>query len=131
MHERIRDRILGAWGRVAAAHPLVMLALCLPLAAGAVFLAAKHLTFLADRSDLVDPGRSWNLAYHAYKRAFPRASEDVIVVLDGEGQDPAAMDALARAVADRVRSDPRVDAAEAGFEVSEASPRFFRLAPQP
>ncbi len=130
MHERIRDRLLGSWGRLVASHPLITLSICLPLAAAAVLLTARNLKFLADRSDLVDPGRSWNVAYHEYKEAFPRASEDVVVVLDGTGAPPVAADDVARAIAARLRADPRVDAADAGFDASQASPRFFRLAPR-
>ncbi len=126
MHERIRERILGSWGRFAASHPLVTLAVCVPLALACMVLTLSRLEFRADRSDLIDPGRDWNRHYHVYKENFPRANEDVVVVLDGEPGDPE-IDALARSIADRLRADPRFDAADAGFDAAAASPRLYLM----
>jgi hypothetical protein len=128
MHERIRDRILGNWGRWVASHPLVTLSISLPLAIACVWLAAARLEFRPDRSDLIDPGRSWNQRYHQYKEVFPRANEDVIVALEATPEAPA--DELARAIAQRLVADSRVASADAGFDASECSPRLFLMAPR-
>ncbi len=43
MHERIRDKILGGWGRFVASHPLVTITICLALAVGSVYLTVTRL----------------------------------------------------------------------------------------
>ena len=93
MHERIRDILLGVWGRTVASRPRTVLALCLLIAGGSVYLTATRLEFKADRSTLVDPDKPWNRKFAEYKRNFPHF-EDITVVLEGEPGD-AAVDELA------------------------------------
>ena len=127
MHERVRDILLEAWGRAVASHPIVTLVLCTALTAGSTVLAVSRLQLWSDRSKLVDPDQPWNRRYADYKENFPHY-QDVAVVLDGPPND-AAVDELARAVADHLNQDPAIVAANAGFDVAEAGPRFFRAAP--
>ncbi|NNM24723.1 MAG: MMPL family transporter [Phycisphaerales bacterium] len=129
MHERIRDSLLGVWGRTVAARPGVTLAIALFITVGAVVLTQQHLEFRSDRSDLIDPGLSWNRRYALYKDRFERW-DDLIVCLEGPPGD-VAVDALGRAIAQELVSDPRIRAADAGFEVQETGPRLFAAAPEP
>ncbi len=126
MHERVRDILLGTWGRAVALHPRVTLVLCAALAAACLAITITGLEFRADRSTLVDPDKPWNKRYAQYKNDFPRYL-DAIVVLDGPPGD-AAVDELARSIADRLRSDERITSADGGFDVATAGPTFFRLA---
>ena len=72
MHERIRDKLLAAWGRAVSANPVLTLIVCLVLAVISVTLTATRLEFLADRSQLIDPDMEWNKQYAQYKEDFPR-----------------------------------------------------------
>ncbi|MHC4589944.1 MAG: hypothetical protein ACYTAQ_11570 [Planctomycetota bacterium] len=81
MHERIRDRLLAAWGKSVASHPVITLLVCLVLVAASVTATVLRLEFHADRSQLIDPDQDWNQQYAAYKENFPRY-RDVIVVLE-------------------------------------------------
>ncbi|MEE8099319.1 MAG: hypothetical protein V3T13_05240, partial [Hyphomicrobium sp.] len=76
---------------------------------------------------MVDPELSWNKQYAQYKENFPRWN-DVYVVLDGDAEDQR-VDALARTISENLRADQRVVAADAGFDQSEAGPKFFAIAP--
>ena len=127
MHERIRDSLLGFWGRTVASRPKTTLLCCLGLAVLSVVVTITRLEFHADRSDLVDPDLSWNKQYAQYKENFPRWN-DVYVVLDGDAEDQR-VDALARTISENLRADQRVVAADAGFDHSEAGPKFFAIAP--
>jgi hopanoid biosynthesis associated RND transporter like protein HpnN len=127
MHERVRDSLLRWWGRAVTTHPKLTLAVCLGLAVVSVFATARSLEFRPDRSDLVDRELEWNRRYAEYKRHFPRWN-DLVVCIEGEPGEPE-VDALARHVADELRTDSRVAAADAGFYVAEASPRIFAIAP--
>jgi len=126
MHERIRDILLASWGRVVATRPRMTLLVCLLLAAASVVLTATGLEFHADRSTLVDPNAPWNKRFLEYKANFPHYL-DVIVVLDGSPDD-TRVDALARTIADRFRTEQRITSADAGFDTGLAGPTFFRLA---
>ncbi len=126
MHERVRDILLGAWGRAVAKHPIITLAICMTLVAGSVVLTVSHMELLSDRSKLIDPNQPWNRRYAEYKVNFPH-DQDLVVVIEGPPGDPA-IDELARAIADRLKADPRILSADAGFDVAEAGPRFFRSA---
>ena len=126
MHERIRDILLASWGRVVAARPRMTLFVCLLVAAASLALTAVGLEFHADRSALVDPNEPWNKRYAQYKRNFPHYL-DAIVVLDGSPDD-TQVDELARTIADRIRGEPQIASADAGFDTSRAGPTFFRLA---
>jgi predicted RND superfamily exporter protein len=125
MHERIRDKILGGWGRFVATHPLVTIAVCLALAVGSVYLTVTRLELRSDRSQLIGPEIPWNQQYTQYKIDFPR-NDDVLVVLDAPAGDPD-VNTLARQIADRLAADPRVAAADAGFDLASVSARFTLL----
>lgn len=127
MHERVRDVLLRRWGWVVTSYPKLTLALCLALAAVSVFFTARYLEFRPDRSDLVDRELEWNKRYAEYKRDFPRWN-DLIICIDGTPGDPA-VDNLARTLADSLREEKRIADADAGFYVTQASPRIFRIAP--
>lgn len=131
MHERIRDELLGRWGRIVAARPRLTLGLCLLIALIAILLTVWRpgLEFRSDRSDLIDPNLSWNRQYALYKEDFPRWN-DLIVVIDGPPGD-ADVNALARRIADALAENPIVASADAGFEAAETGPRLFQAAPEP
>jgi len=129
MHERIRDAMLGSWGRLVASRPWPTLIVCLSLAAASIVLTVHHLQFVSDRSELVDQDLSWNRRYTEYKDRFPRW-DDVIVCIEGEA-DNERVDALARAIARHLMNSRRVAAADAGFNVTETGPRLFAVAPHP
>ena len=126
MHERVRDILLGTWGRAVASHPWVTLLLCAALAAACLAKTVTGLEFHADRSMLVGPDKSWNTRYVQYKNDFPHYL-DAIVVLDGSPGD-AAVDELARLIAARLGTDERITTADGGFDAATAGPTFFRLA---
>ncbi|MHC4764467.1 MAG: MMPL family transporter [Planctomycetota bacterium] len=125
MHERIRDRLLAAWGKSVASHPVITLLVCLVLVAASVTATVLRLEFHADRSQLIDPDQDWNQQYAAYKENFPRY-RDVIVVLDGEPGD-RIVDVLAMTVASILQNDERVKRADAGFDAADAGARFFKV----
>ncbi|MHC4650671.1 MAG: MMPL family transporter [Planctomycetota bacterium] len=125
MHERIRDRLLAAWGKSVASHPVITLLVCLVLAATSITATALRLEFQPDRSKLIDPDKPWNSQFAAYKQNFPR-NGDVIVVLDGDPGD-RTVDELARTLADSLHDDKYVDRADAGFDAAEAGAKFFRI----
>jgi hopanoid biosynthesis associated RND transporter like protein HpnN len=125
MHERIRDKLLAAWGKSVASHPIITLAVCFVLAAVSITATALRLEFQADRSKLIDPDKPWNLLYTTYKQNFPR-NGDVIVVLDGAPGD-RTVDELARTVAAGLEDSEHIERADAGFEVADAGAKFFRI----
>jgi hopanoid biosynthesis associated RND transporter like protein HpnN len=129
MHERYRDALLGLWGRHAAMRPRLVLGVSLILALLAGAWAWRGLELHTDRSDLVSPDLWWNKNYAQYREDFPRW-DDVIICFDGPPHDER-VDALARAIADVVRADPRVVAADAGFSALDVGPRLFAAAPGP
>jgi hypothetical protein len=129
MHERLRDTMLGAWGRFVASRPVPVLVACVALGVAAITLTALRLEFRAYRSELVDPELRWNRLYTRYKDHFDRW-DDAIVCIEGPAGDDG-VDDLARRIAERLRADDRVIAADAGFSVSEAGPRLFAVAPEP
>jgi hopanoid biosynthesis associated RND transporter like protein HpnN len=126
MHERIRDVLLGHWGRFVSSHPRLVLVLCLALAVASVVLTGLRLEFKTDRSDLVDPSESWNRRYASYKEQFPRW-DDVVVCFEGPPEDES-IDRVVREVAGGVMSLARVRAAECGFDTAEAGPSLFLAA---
>ncbi len=77
-HARIRDAILGTWGRSVAGYPRITLGLCGLLAVAAVALTWWQLEFHADRSELIASDLAWNKRYADYKHRYPRW-DDVIV----------------------------------------------------
>ena len=127
MHERIRDRFLGLWGRTVASWPVATLTICVALAAVSIVVTVMCLEFRADRSELIDSELSWNQRYARYKERFPRWN-DVYVVLDGTPGDER-VNTLAATIARKLRADERVAAADAGFDQSEAGPKLFAIAP--
>src|SRR5262245_58789255 len=126
MHERFRDILLGTWGRAVATHPIITLAVCLALVAASALLAFTRMELWSDRSQLIDPHQPWNRRYAEYKNNFPH-DQDLVIVIEGQPGD-AGIDELARAISERLKQDPRILAADAGFDVAEAGPRFFRAA---
>jgi hopanoid biosynthesis associated RND transporter like protein HpnN len=127
MHERIRDALLSRWGWLVASRPWPTLLICLLLAAASIVLTFKHLSFVSDRSELVDQDLSWNRRYAEYKDQFPRW-DDVIVCIEGDADDER-VDELARVIARQLMNHERIVAADAGFNVSETGPRLFAAAP--
>ncbi len=83
MHERIRDKLLSAWGRFVAAHPIATLAVCVPLALVNALLTVSRLEFHTDRSQLIAPDKTWNRLYAEYKENFPRYHDVTIVIVAG------------------------------------------------
>jgi predicted RND superfamily exporter protein len=126
MHERLRRSILSWWGRSAAGHPLIALGSALLVAALAGGFAMWTLDFRTDRSELVSMKRDWNRRYAEYKRNFPRW-DDITIAIEGAPADDA-IDELARRIAERLREDPRIAAADAGFDAVDA-PRMYQLGP--
>lgn len=125
MHERIRDALLARWARVVTNHPVSTLAVAVVMASGAIALTAVSLQFKTDRSELVASDLPWNQRYTDYKRRYPRW-DDVLIAIEGDPDD-IHVDRLAREVAERLRSDPRVAAADAGFDPRD-TPRLYQTA---
>jgi len=128
VHERIRDTLLGAWGRFVTSRPALTLCVCLSVAAAALLLTFLRLEFKPDRSDLVDQDLAWNRRYADYKARFPRW-DDVTVCIEGEPGDER-VDRLARDIGRGLLRHERVLAADAGFDISETGPRLLAAAPQ-
>ncbi len=126
MLDWMRDLTMRSLGRWVTTHPLPTLLVCLVSAIGCVVLTTQKLQFLSDRSDLVSPELAWNQRYAEYRHSFPRW-DDVIVCFAGDPND-RRIDTLVRELADRLRSQPEVEAADSGFERSGLSPRLFRVA---
>ena len=127
MHEQIRLDILELWARTVTRRPWWTLCVCGLLAAAGVILAATQMSFVADRSFLVDPHLGWNARYFAHKDQF-KHWDDLIIAIEGPA-DSEAINELARRIADDLRASDRIETADAGFEPSDASPRLFRAAP--
>ncbi|MDY7107219.1 MAG: MMPL family transporter [Planctomycetota bacterium] len=127
MHERIRDALLSRWGWLVASRPWPTLLVCVLLAAASIVLTVQHLSFVSDRSELIDQDLSWNRRYAEYKDQFPRW-DDVIVCIEGAADDQR-IDELARRIARQLMNDERIGSADAGFNVSETGPRLFAAAP--
>ena len=127
MHERIRDRFLGLWGRTVASRPVATLTICVALAAVSIVVTVMRLEFRVDRSELIDSELSWNQRFAQYKESFGRWN-DVYVVLDGTPGEER-VNALAATIARKLRADERVAAADAGFDQAEAGPKLFAIAP--
>lgn len=127
MHDRLRNAMLGHWGRFVALHPKITLAICLVLALACLGITVRNLRFESDRSDLVDPHLKWNKAYHDYKLLNPRWN-DLTVCLEGEAEDQR-IDELARGIARHLAASQRVVSADAGFDLADVGPRLIAVAP--
>ena len=99
MHERIRDALLGTWGRYVASRPWAILVPFLLVSTISVLFTVTNIEFNSDRSDLVDPALGWNRRYADYRSLFPRW-DDVIVCIEGDAGDERVNE-LARRIAER------------------------------
>ena len=100
MHERIRDALLQRWGRAVTDHPLLTIVICLILALLSIVLTIRELEFHADRSELIDPGLSWNRRYAQYQQQFKRW-DDLLVCFATDSVDSPVV-GLARRIAERL-----------------------------
>ncbi|MCH7544934.1 MAG: MMPL family transporter [Planctomycetes bacterium] len=126
MHERIRDALLQRWGRAVTDRPLLTIVICLILALLSIVLTIRELEFHSDRSELIDPGLSWNRRYAQYKQQFTRW-DDLLVCFATDSVDSPVV-GLARRIAERLRLDTRIAAADAGFLETQVDPRMFTYA---
>lgn len=118
-----RGRLLAAWARLATARPWATIAVFVLLAAASAFYTGARLEFRSDRSDLVDPSTPWQQRYAAFKRAFPRWDDAVVVVDLSTAADAAAGEAYLAALESRLRADPaHFKAVTAGFDRAAAPP---------
>lgn len=125
---QVRARLLTGWARVVTAHPWAVLVASLALAAGAVWWTAERMTFLSDRSDMIDRSLPWQQRYFAYQRAFP-SWNDAVVVVERAGAPPATVDAFLGALAARLKNDPTFPAVDAGFPTKDAPPGLLLSEP--
>ena len=126
MHERIRDAFLQRWGRFVTERPLLTIVICLILASLSIVLTIRELEFRSDRSELIDPGLAWNRRYAKYKEQFTRW-DNLLICFQVDSVDSPIVE-LARGIAEQLKLDPRITAADAGFLETQVDPRMFTYA---
>ncbi len=125
-----RDRFLAGWARLVCARPWLTIVVCALLAAGSVAYTAARLEFKSDRSDLVDPTTPWQQRYAAFKQAFPRWDDAVVVVDLNSAPDPATGEAFIAALESRLLADAaHFKAVTAGFDRQSAPAGLIYVAP--
>ena len=105
---------------MATARPVLVLLVCVVLAALSVWLTVARLQFRADRSELIDPTLAWQQRYVDFKSHFPRWDDAVIVVDLASAGDDAKGEAYLAALEARLRADPHHWSVTAGFPQDEA-----------
>ena len=121
-----RERLLDAWARWVTRHPAATLIMSLLVAAVSILLAATSLELHSDRSDLVSGDLDWSRRYAEYRHDFKRW-DDLVLCFEGDPGD-SRIDELARQVAERLDSEERIASADAGFAITEAGPRMWKVA---
>jgi len=104
--ERLRTALLQFLARTSTRHPNLVLAIALLFAAAAVAYTTADLELLADRNQLIRPGRDWNERFEQYRRDFA-GTRDLIVVLQGGTVE--ARREYAEVLARELDDDARVD----------------------
>ena len=81
MVKKHRYHLLGAWARLVAHRPKIILLLALLLAGVSVVVTVCKLEFQPNRNDLISPKLPWNKVFIDWQNAFP-GSRDLVVVVD-------------------------------------------------
>lgn len=114
-----RHRLLLAWAGFVTTHPWLTVTAAVLLATAALGITATRLEFHADRDELIDPTLPWQQRHRAFKQAFPRW-DDAIVVIDSATAPAETIEAFTAALAAGLEADPRFGRIDAGFPASEA-----------
>ncbi|MBL0927208.1 MAG: MMPL family transporter [Phycisphaerales bacterium] len=124
-----RHRFFTAWARAVTARPRLVLVVAVLLAVASAALTAWRLEFRSDRSELIDPTLPWQRRYAAFKAAFPRWDDAVVVVDLSTAPDPATGEAYLAALESRLRSDAYFTGITAGFPRRQAPPGLIYTLP--
>lgn len=119
--EAARDRLLERWALLTTNRPRLTIAACVLVGLLGLLLAGTRLEFKADRSDLIDLSLPWQQRYLAYKDAFPRW-DDAVVVIDRQTGASGAADVFADALASALAGDARFGEALSGWPSAETPP---------
>ncbi len=84
-------------------RPVVVLALCLALVAGAVGYAASHFAMTTDTAELISPDVDWRRNERAVEAAFPQLTDALLVIVDGA--TPERAEAATIALTERLSAD--------------------------
>ncbi len=125
-HER--HALLTWWARAVTARPWTVLLVSFALAAGAISITAARLEFRSDRSDLVDPSLDWQQRYSAFKKAFPRW-DDAVVVIDTRSAESPVIEAFVSELAAALRNDDRFNSVTDGIDPARAPATLLLTAP--
>jgi predicted RND superfamily exporter protein len=123
-----RNSVLTAWANAVTSRPWLVLVLGFALAAASIWLTATRLEFKSDRSDLVDPSLPWQQRYAAFKQAYPRWN-DAVVVVDLETVGPAAAQRLFASLGARLEEAGSFGVPLLGIDPATASPEALLLEP--
>lgn len=99
-------RNLAAWVDLVRRHAALVVVLAAASAAGGLAYAATHLSMDTNTTDMLAEDLPFRKAYDEYKAAFPRFSDNIVIVIDGNNPDVVA-DASAE-MATRLRADPEL-----------------------
>lgn len=117
MHDKLRDRLLGAWAGLVCDHPWWVLIAALALAGGGTWLTVARLGFQPDRNALISADLDWNARYIDYRQRFSYDGLTVVIAVpqrDGGRADAEAFaDTLGKKLSQAehvARVDWRIDA---------------------
>ncbi|MGZ3401463.1 MAG: hypothetical protein ACXWKX_18645, partial [Caulobacteraceae bacterium] len=74
-------------------HALIVLGLCLVLAAGAGWYAAGHFKMTTDTEQLISADLPWRKTGIAFEKAFPQLADTTVAVIDGKTPELAELGA--------------------------------------
>ena len=81
---------LAAWSDWNARHALWVVLVFITAAAGSLYYAVQELGINTDNSDMLDEALPFRQTLQQYKKAFPQHSNNLLLVIDGEGAYQAA-----------------------------------------
>ena len=89
MHEKIRHRLLGAWARLIARHPLWVMAVAVAATIGSVVITLgglptigiAPLSFQSDRNALISEHLPWNRRFIRWTKNY-KGTRDLTIVID-------------------------------------------------
>ncbi|MFM9958231.1 MAG: MMPL family transporter [Phycisphaerales bacterium] len=126
----LRARFFTAWANLVTGRPVVVLVVCLLLAAASVAGTLRFLEFRSDRSELVDPSLPFQQRYKEFRERFPRWDDAAVVIDLASASSPEAGEAFVAALEARLRADTeRFAAVTAGFTADETPPGLILTEP--
>jgi hopanoid biosynthesis associated RND transporter like protein HpnN len=98
------DEAVASWVRFVIRWPKTIIAVVVALTAVNVWYARGHLGINTDTADMISPELSWRRDFIAFRVGFPARDRNIVIVVDAETPDSAAV--VAADLAAALRREP-------------------------